>query len=432
MKKTFFRYVVPSMISFFFGGLYSIVDAFFVGRNVGDSGLAAINIAYPLVAVLQAVGTGIGIGGSVYMSTCMGTDDKAGERQYFLHSLLFLAAASVLVAALILPLSSPLLSLLGAHGAVHEGAKTYLTIMIAGSACQIFSTGLVPILRNYGKAFLAMMAMVAGFVTNIVLDWLFVEAFAWGLAGAAVASVIGQAVTVIPCAVFLLCRKREKAKTRFSFAAFGRIAKVGLSPFGVTLCPNIGVAVMNRLAYDYGGDPAVAAYAVIAYVYFSMLLILQGVGDGSQPLISRYYGAGETEKCKSIVRYAFITAFCAFAVCFALLMAGRNALPVWFGAGEEAAAYAADAFPVFGAGVLFAAFNRVCTAYFYSVKSNVFAYVLVYGEVAALVVLALLLPIGSGVAGLWWANPVSQAVTAFAGAALLVVKRKKSAENFAD
>ena len=69
MKKTFLRYVIPSMIAFVFSGLYAMVDAFFVGRNVGDKGLAAINIAYPMVAFVQSVGTGIGIGGAVYIST---------------------------------------------------------------------------------------------------------------------------------------------------------------------------------------------------------------------------------------------------------------------------------------------------------------------------------------------------------------------------
>lgn len=425
MKKEFVRYVFPSMISFVFCGLYAMVDAFFVGRNVGDAGLAAINIAYPLVALLQAVGTGIGIGGSVYMSTCMGTEDKRGEKSYFVHTLLFLAFASVLLVAVILPFASPLLGVLGAHGEVHAGAKTYLTYMIAGAACQVFSTGLVPVLRNYGKAFLAMGAMIAGFVANIVLDWLFVQVFDWGLTGAAVASVIGQAVTVVPCALFLLLRKREKTPFRFSFAIFGRIAKVGLSPFGVTMCPNIGVAVMNRLAYDYGGDPAVAAYAVIAYVYFALLLIMQGIGDGAQPLISRYYGAGERAKYKKIVAYAFVTSFISFAVFFALLLLGRKAIPAWFGAGEQAAALAEKALPIFGVGVLFAAFNRVCAAYFYSVKSNLFAYILVYGEVAALVLFAVTLPIALGVDGLWWANPVSQAAAALAGALLLFIGRKK-------
>ncbi len=433
MKKTFIRYVFPSMIAFVFSGLYAMVDAFFVGRNVGDSGLAAINIAYPMVAFVQSVGTGIGIGGAVYIATCIGNKDARRERDYLLSTVIFLAAAAVALTALILLTYSPLLTLFGAHGAVHESASDYITVIIAGAAFQVFSTGLVPILRNYGQSFLAMLSMVLGFVTNIVLDWLFVQVLKTALTGAALATIIGQAATVVPCAVYLIWKKRGgEGRFTFSFRDFGSIARVGLSPFGVTLCPNIGVIIMNRVAYEYGGDPAVAAYAVIAYVYFSLLLIMQGIGDGSQPLISRHYGMGELKNALTVRRYAFTTSLITAAVLFAALFFTKGYIPVVFGAGEEAAAIAEHALPYFGIAVCLAAVNRICTAYFYSVKSNALAYTTVYGEVACLAVFAVIFPMAWGLDGLWIANPASQAVVAVLGTAFCIVSDRKQKRKFAD
>ncbi len=431
MKKTFFRYVIPSMVAFLFCGLYTMVDAFFVGRNVGDSGLAAINIAYPLVALVQSLGTGIGIGGSVFISMSIGSGDPARERKYLCVTLIFLAAASVFFTALLLLVYPPVLRAFGAYGEVHEKSSEYIRVILYGAAFQVFSTGLIPVLRNYGRSVLAMGAQVSGFITNIVLDWLFVQVLGKQLFGAALATIIAQAVTVVPCAVWLILKKRGGGKFRFSFRDFGGIVRVGLSPFGITLCPNIGVVVMNRFAYDHGGDPAVAAYAVIAYVYFALLLILQGIGDGAQPLISRCYGENNEEDALAVRRYAFVTSAVAAIVLFVALFFTKDLIPAAFGAGEDAAAIAAHAFPIFGVGVLLASVSRICTAYFYSVKSNAFAYVTVYGEVILLTLSAAFLPLWLGLDGLWIANPVSQAAVAAPGVIFCAVsdrrRRAKSA-----
>ena len=101
MLKKFLRFVLPSMVAFAFTGLYSIVDGFFVGNNVGDDGLAAINVAYPLVAFINAVGTGIGMGGSVMLSIARGRGDKEGEKRYLGNTLIYLLAASAAVTALL-------------------------------------------------------------------------------------------------------------------------------------------------------------------------------------------------------------------------------------------------------------------------------------------------------------------------------------------
>ena len=125
MIKQFLRYVLPSMAAFAFSGLYSIVDGYFVGNNVGDAGLAAINIAYPMIALVNAVGTGIGIGGAVFVSLTRGEGDAESEKKYLGNTLMFLLGASVVCTLLLLAVYRPFLQAFGATGEVHNQYNTF-------------------------------------------------------------------------------------------------------------------------------------------------------------------------------------------------------------------------------------------------------------------------------------------------------------------
>ena len=234
MIKQFLRYVLPSMAAFAFSGLYSIVDGYFVGNNVGDAGLAAINIAYPMIALVNAVGTGIGIGGAVFVSLTRGEGDAESEKKYLGNTLMFLLGASVVCTLLLLAVYRPFLQAFGATGEVLEGAKTYSLVLILCTALQVFATGCIPLLRNFGAAVGAMLAMSGGFVSNIFLDWLFVQYMSLGLFGAALATGIGQAVTVVPCAVFCFCASERWAAgySPFPFGVSARSPRWAHRPSG--------------------------------------------------------------------------------------------------------------------------------------------------------------------------------------------------------
>lgn len=180
------------MVAFAFTGVYSIVDGFFVGRNVGDAGLAAINVAYPLVSLIQAAGTGIGMAGAIQIAINKGKGDEEAEKQYLGNAFVLLLAAGVLLTVSLLFAYPAILRLFGASGDIYTYAAGYIRIIAAGAAIQVFSTGMVPVIRNYDGAVMAMAAMVAGFVTNIVFDWLFVSVFGYGVEGAAVATLMGR------------------------------------------------------------------------------------------------------------------------------------------------------------------------------------------------------------------------------------------------
>ena len=428
MKKKFFKYVLPCILAFALSGVYAIVDGFFVGRSIGDAGLAAINIAYPLTALIQAIGTGIGMGGAIQFAIEVGRGDEKRQKGYFTYTLFLLAGACIVVTAALLLAATPLLRLFGAEGQLLQLAQDYMQIIVYGAALQILGTGLIPLIRNLGGVVTAMMAMIAGFLTNIVLDYLFVSVLERGMAGAALATIIGQGVTMVICLAFLLRRRAHTSIDAMRSLQKGPAAILAsaVSPFGLTFSPNIILIFVNRAALLYGGEDAVAVYAVIAYVTVIVQLLLQGVGDGCQPLLSQYYGQGDRLSAKTILKMAFIFAFSLAAVCMISMFFLREAVPILFGASPAVTAGVSAAMPFFLAGFLFIAFLRVAIAYFYATHKNLVAYLLIYGEPLLLLLLLFLLPPLLQLDGIWLSIPVTQGCLAVL--AVFLLKRQQAAD----
>lgn len=429
MRKRFFSYVLPAMLAFAFTGLYTIVDGFFVGQNIGDLGLAGINIAFPMVAFIQAIGTGIGMGGAIQISTDKGRGSKDSEDKTFGNTLVLLLLSGILMTALMYFLNQPLLVLLGAEGDVLVTASAYLKVIAIGSLFQLCACGFTPLLRNYDQSLLAMYAMIGGFVTNILLDWLFVSILKWGVSGAAWATIIGQIVTVIPCVWFLFkkCQTLSAKCFMFTKSITMNIIKIGLSPFGLTMSPYLVMILINKWAVVYGGEVAVATYAVISYVTSIIFLLLQGVSDGSQPLISLCIGTGELDEALQIRKLAYIFSVIIALVTGAGILLLCRQIPIVFGASESVAAMTQQTLPIFVSGFLFVAFCRVTTSYFYAAQKNISAYIMVYGEpLILLLLLAAVLPQIIKLQGVWISAVTAQLLLALIGFVLVYRDRIKS------
>ena len=413
--KPFAACVFPAVFAFALSGIYAIVDGFFVGRSIGDTGLSAINIAYPVTALIQAAGTGTGMGGAVMYSVRL-AEKRDSEAENFMKGVFFyLALTGILLTVILFPLTDPLLSLMGADGELMKPGREYLSVIVLGSVFQVFGTGVVPLIRNQGKSVQAMYCMIGGFVTNIFLDYLFVWVLRLGMAGAAWASVAGQAVTM---AGGLLCMRGQKIPVgipRQALSVFFSIWRIGLAPFGITMCPMISLLLMNRASLQYGGSEGVACYACIAYVITIMYLILQGVGDGSQPLMSRFYGEDNKKEVR-ITRTMAYAATAVMGVALAVLLYWcRNGIGVLFGASEIVSLAVGTDLYIFLAAVPFLAFLRVTTAGFYATEQTRFSYMIVYGEPIFLALLLPVLPAWMGLKGVWWSQTGAQILTALMG-----------------
>lgn len=209
--KTFFSYVIPSVLAFALSGVYTIVDGFFIGQSLGDIGLAAITLGYPVSALVGAVGTGIGLAGAIRFTilTSQGADGK--RQECFSGTALLLLLVGAVLTAILLALTRPIMQLLGARGEALALSTEYARVIAMGAVFQLLATGFVPFIRNMGGASFAMAAMIMGFVSNIVLDYTFVWVMDWGMTGAALATIIGQAVTMIAAVLYFTAKKMRPA-----------------------------------------------------------------------------------------------------------------------------------------------------------------------------------------------------------------------------
>ncbi len=413
--KLFFKYVFPSILSFALSGVYAIVDGFFVGNSLGDVGLSAVNIAYPIVAFIQAVGTGIGMGGAIYYSINKAEKKEKEARMFTAAANWLMIAFSVILTVAVLCWYNPLLRILGASGTMLSLAEEYIVVVTIGTILQIFGTGLVPLIRNLGGSFYAMIAMMAGFISNIILDYLFVWVWEQGVTGAAIATVIGQGITMLIALVYIIQKKQFTLKIPFSKIGRMSIAvlKIGIAPFGLAMSPNISLIIINRFSASYGGESAIAIYACIAYMICIIYLIFQGVGDGSQPLISRCYGERDFARLKSIRRLAYVFAMLLAVIGCVVMYFTRESLGVLFGASNDVNVEVAKIIPIFLISVPFVAVTRVTTASFYASEKSALSYLLTFIEPVFMLLLMLILPpLFGGQVMIWWSTVIARILSA--------------------
>lgn len=336
--RTFFSYVIPAVLAFALSGVYTIVDGLFIGRSLGDIGLAAIALGFPIAAFIQAVGTGVGLAGGIHYTIFGAQNDEKKQQNCFSGTAWLLLLLSVLLTAVFVFFAVPLLRLLGAKGEVLAMAAEYVRVIALGAVFQMLATGFVPFIRNMGGATFAMVAMILGFVTNIILDYAFVWVLPWGMAGAAWATIIGQAVTMLAAVLFFVRKKRRIGAVPPSRLPplWGAVLKVSLSPFGLTYSSTITLLLMNRFLLIYGNEQSVAISSCISYITAIIYLLLQGVGDGCQPLISLYYGEGKDADVRQTRRTAYFTAFVISTVCAAAVFLTRTKIGLLFGASASA------------------------------------------------------------------------------------------------
>ena len=414
-SQQFFRFVIPSVVAFALSGVYTIVDGFFVGNSLGDNGLAAINLGFPIAAFMQAAGTGIGLAGAIRFTILRGQRRTGEDTLCFFSTAVLLALVSACLTGGILAVLPRLLRLLGAQGQLIPLTAEYVRVIAFGAVFQIFATGLVPFIRNLGGAAFAMGSMIAGFLTNMVLDYWFIWYCGQGMAGAAWATVLGQAVTMLAAVLYLIKKKLGLSLPgrRALRAHVGAILKVAAAPFGLTFSPQITTLLMNRFLVHYGGEQSVAVYGCIAYSTAIAYLLLQGVGDGSQPLISRYFGEGNFPAMRQMRRYAYGTSAGVAALCMIGFFLARDHVGILFGASPETNEQVARYLPLFLAAFFFLSYVRITTAFLYATEKSTASYALVYAEPLAVFFLLLVLPQIPllGLLGVWLAVPLAQSIT---------------------
>lgn len=408
LTKLFFMFVLPALSSQLLSGIYTIVDGYFVGWGVGQDGLAAIGLAFPFSVIVTAIGAGIGVGGGALIAISMGRRREALAQRILGAMVFLMIAASALSSLLLTPLAEYLLTFYDVSPEIAGMARLYAWILIISSPAQVVTMAMLGAVRNDGFPRKAMFIMIAAFGTNIVLDWLWVIVFPFGIAGAAWATVASQAVSaVLLSAHFLLGMSKVRLRARLVRLwrpLVRRIFVMGASPFGVQIATAVTMILYNWQSLAYGGDIGVAAYAVVGYIVPVGVMLEEGIAEGIQPLISYYHGASLGARRRLTARLGFTTAVSVGAACSLLVFFSNRLVPAFFSMHGEAAEVAARGLllsvPVFP----FLGLAKVGASYYQAVGRSDMASMLTYGNPFILQPLFLwTLPLLFSLDGVWLA-----------------------------
>ncbi len=305
------RLAVPSMLAQFVSVLYSIVDRMFIGNlpEIGDTALAGVGVAGPIVTLLSSFASLIGIGGAPLMSIRMGEKQEDKAREIVANSFIMLLVISAVLTVAALLLKRPLLMWFGASGSTFPYADAYMTIYVCGTVFALMSTGMNQFIISQGYAKTGMFSVLIGAAANIILDPLFMFGLDMGVEGAAIATVLSQ---VLSCAFVLGFLFSKKPPIRITFGGYRadimkRILAIGFAPFMIIAFDSILIITLNTVLQTYGGAEYGDMYVTCATIVQSFMLIvtmpLGGITGGTQAILGFNYGAGQPDRIKKAQKY---------------------------------------------------------------------------------------------------------------------------------
>lgn len=424
------RFTLPSIIMMIFTSIYGVVDGFFVSNFVGKTPFAAVNLIYPFLMILSAIGFMFGTGGSALVAKTMGENEPEKAKRYF--SLLVYVSLGLGVIMMILGLIviRPIAVLLGAEGSLLDDCVLYGRVILLALPANILQMEFQSFFITAERPKLGLAVTVAAGVTNMVLDALLVAVIPWGLAGAAAATALSQVVGgVIPLIYFFHpnTSRLRLTGTKLEPKILWKACSNGCSELLSNVSMSLVSMLYNFQLMRFAGEDGVAAYGVIMYVCMIFLAIFIGYSIGTAPVVGYHYGAQNHSELKSLLRKSLliygVVAVCMVAFSFAL---AQPLSRIFVGYDTALLTMTIRGFKIFSFSYLFSGFAIFFSSFFTALNDGVTSAVISFMRTVVFQVAAvLLLPMIWELDGIWFSVVVAEALAVAVAAALLVGKRKK-------
>jgi putative MATE family efflux protein len=438
IPRLLFRFSVPAIVGMMAQAFYNLIDRIFVGHALGRGALAGVAVAFPFMLVALALGMLIGFGGAALISLRLGEGRKAEAEHVLGNTAVLLVLGSSLVTAVGLLWLNRILRLCGASDTVMPYARDYLQIIVVGTVFQTVGFGLNATIRGEGNPRIAMLSMLISVVLNAILAPILIFGFGWGMRGAALATVISQAVTAVWVVVYFFRGAsvlRFHARTvRLDADIWSRILVLGLPPFAMQIANSVLQSILNHQLSVFGGDLAISVMAILYAIVMMVAMPIFGINQGAQPIIGYNYGAKRFDRVKKTLELAILAATTLTVLGFIVLMLFPAQVIRLFDSEDEALlalgihAIRASTFmlPVIG-------FQIVGASYFQAVgKPGEAIFLTLSRQVLLLIPAALILPSFFGLDGVWAALPASDfGAFLLTGVCLLVELRRLRAKSSA-
>ena len=433
VNQLFFHYLIPAIFGTMVTSIYVLADTVIVGKKLGDTSIAALNIALPIYNIFFGLGLLCGVGGSVLMSISRGKGNIDEGNMFFTSALLLNIIFFIISLVFCSIFMENIAWVLGATEETMPYIMDYIPYIIWGMGAYFFSSFLQTFIRNDGAPKLAMIGVIAGGVTNIILDIVFVFPLNMGMSGAALATVIGSTLTVfILCLHFFSPKNGLKINLNgLNFSAIKRIFENGFTSFVIEAASGFTIFIFNIQLIKYFGNIGVSVYGIICNTVLVVVCLCKGVEQAAQPVLSINYGAGLKERILKVQSLSLKT---ALIICSASAIIGfiKPELFVYFflNPTDDILILSHTAIRIYFVGFIFLGINMVFICYFQSVAKSFTALILCLLRGCILVIIfVFILPICLGKNGIWFAFPLSELITLFIGFLLYKSDIKKIYEK---
>ncbi len=321
--KQFWKYTIPTIAAMLVNGLYQVVDGIFIGQYIGADGLAAINLAWPLISAVMGLGMLVGVGTGALVSIRQGEKNVDAAKKGLSTGLIVLAIITPLVSGLLYFFSDELMKWQGADAHVYQLSMQYLNVLLFSSVFTLGSIAIPFLVRNDESPSFATGLMIMGALINIALDYVFIATLGWELTGAAVATAIAQAsVTLVGVGYFFTRHAKIRLtlkQVKFDSTAVPTIFSIGTPSFFMYFYGSVMIALHNSLFTSYGDVLMVGAYAILGYIVAIYYLVGEGIANGMQPLVSFNHGANNQDNIRKLLKVAMSSAL-ALGIAFVVLL----------------------------------------------------------------------------------------------------------------
>lgn len=433
--KLLLKLSIPTVIAQLINMLYNIVDRIYIGHIPGDGSLAltGVGVCMPVIMIVSAFAALISSGGAPRASICMGKQDNESAEKILGNCFLLQVIISFLLTAVLLIWSEDLLLAFGASENTIRYATDYMRIYAFGTLFVQLTLGMNAFITAQGFTTISMVSVLIGAICNITLDPIFIFAFHMGVKGAALATVISQAVSTVWVVLFLCGKKTQlhlrKKYMRLESKVIIPCVTLGLATFIMQASESVITVCFNSSLLRYGGDIAVGAMTILTSVMQFAMLPLQGIGQGAQPISSYNYGAKNADRVKKTFRLLLITCLAYSVSLWAAVQLVPRVFVSIFTSDASLVTFTAPMLKIYLGGLFLFGIQIACQMTFTSLSKAVNSIVVaVVRKFVLLLPLIYIMPhvVSNPTAGVYMAEPIADVIAVTFTSVLFAVQFKKA------
>ncbi|WP_073344301.1 MATE family efflux transporter [Bacteroides congonensis] len=422
ISTLFRKLLIPTVLGMVFSAIFVITDGIFVGKGIGSDALAAVNITAPLFMITAGIGLMFGVGSSVVASIHLSQGKRRVASINITQALVFSTLLILIMSALCFYYIEPLAKLLGSSDRLLPLAVEYMAWYLPFLVFyEILNIGMFCI-RLDGSPTYAMMCNAIAAILNIILDYIFIFEFGWGIMGAAFATSLGTVVGGLMTLIYLLkfsrslhlCRIKLSIKSMMlTLRNVGYMIKLGSSAFISEASIACMMFLGNYVFIHYLGEDGVAAFSIACYFFPIIFMVYNAIAQSAQPIISYNFGAGQPDRVRKALHLAIRTALiCGISFFIITVLCRQNIVSLFIDRSYAAFDIAMNGISYFGIGFIFFAFNMIGIGYYQSVERGQRAMIItLLRGVVFMLIGFLVLPKILGVPGIWLAVPFAELLT---------------------